>query len=135
MSKALALLLRAKMRPDLLEDRVFADTLDSAFVVHRALGPCHDKITYQNALALEAKSRGHDLQKHATFSVLYRQKVVGTYEADLVVAESVLVQVVSEGALDQQARSKLLRGLASGNVKTGIVIHFGGDELAFARLL
>ena len=88
--------LRHGVSSEILEDRVTAETIDAAFAVHEALGVAHHVDTYRTALAVELNERGLPTHRGATFSVLYRQRVVGNFAADLLVDERVLVQVSAE---------------------------------------
>lgn len=127
--------LRHGLSPEVLEDRACSETIDAAFTVHEALGSAHEEETYRNALCAELVARGLCAHKNATFSVLYRSKVVGSFAADLLVEERVLVQVVSDRALTPEHKTDTLRGLAAGGVKVGLVFNFGAPELFFARIL
>ncbi len=127
--------LRHGLSAEMLEDRACADVIDAAFAVHEALGVAHEAATYLNALAHELVSRGLTAHREATFSVVYKGRVVGSFAADLLVAERVLVQVVADRALSAEHKTDTLRGLAAGGVKVGLVFNFGMAELFFARIL
>lgn len=127
--------LRHGLSAEMLEDRVCAETIDAAFQVHEALGVAHDATTYLGALAVELSHRGLKTHRQATFSVLYRQRVVGTFAADLLIEDRVLVQVVADRSLTPEHKTETLRGLAAGGVHLGLVFNFGLPELFFARIL
>lgn len=119
----------------MLEDRATADTIDAALEVHEALGSWHEAATYKNALALEVVARGLVAHKDATLSVLYRQRVVGTFPADLLVDERVMVLVRAAPELSAELRTETVRGLSAGGIKVGLVFNFGQPELFFARVI
>lgn len=127
--------LRHGVSAEILEDRACADVLDAAFAVHEALGVSHEAATYLNALTHELVLRGRTAHRGATFSVVYKGRVVGSFAADLLVDERVLVQVSAERALSSEQKTDTLRGLAAGGVKVGLVFNFGAPELFFARIL
>jgi GxxExxY protein len=120
---------------EVLEDRACSETLDAAYAVHEALGAAHEASTYLNALAAELHGRGFVAHRRATFSVLYKGQVVGSFAADLLVEERLLVQVSADRALLPEHKSDTLRGLAAGGVKVGLAFNFGAAELFFARIL
>ena len=130
-----ALALRHGVSREILEDRACAETSDGAFAVHAALGSWHDASTYKNALALEVGGRGLRVHRDATLSVLYRQKAVGAFPADLLVEERVLVLVRADPTLTGDHRTETVRGLAAGGVRVGLVFNFGVPELFFARVV
>jgi GxxExxY protein len=127
--------LRHGLTREVLEDRASAETIDAAYAVHHALGSWHAAETYRDALAHEVSCRGLPVHRDATLSVLYRKKVVGAFPADLLVDERVLVLVRADPALGEPQRTETVRGLATGNVRVGLVFNFGLPELFFARVV
>jgi GxxExxY protein len=119
---------------ELLEDRACAETLDSAFRVHAALGAWHAPETYLNALTFEVLSRGLVAHRNASLSVVYRGKVVGSLVADLLVEERVLILVRADIALSDAHKIDALRGLAASGVRVGLAFNFGLPEMVFARV-
>lgn len=129
-----ALASRHGLSRSVLDDRACADTIDAALEVHEALGSWHDAATYKNALALEVAARGLVAHRDATLSVLYRQRVVGSFPADLLVDERVLVLVRAAPELSAEHRTETVRGLSAGGIRVGLVFNFGLPELFFARV-
>lgn len=127
--------LRHGISRELLDDRACADTIDAAFAVHAALGSWHQAETYKNALALEIGTRNLRVHRDATLAVLYRQKAVGAFPADLLVEERVLVIVKADPSLTSDHRTETVRGIVAGGVRVGLVFNFGVSELFFARIV
>lgn len=126
--------LRRGVSAEMLEDRTCAETVDAAVAVHEALGSWHAPDTYKGALALELASRGLRVHRDATLSVVYKQKVVGSFPADLLIDERVLVMVRADRVLDDTQRVEVVRGLAAAEIRVGLVVNFGLPELFFARI-
>lgn len=125
---------RAGLSRELLEDRACSETLDAAFCVHEALGAWHAAPTYLEALAVEVLHRGLVAHRAASLSVVYRQRVVGSLQADLLVEDRVLVIVRAEPGPTQPARFDALRGLAASDIRVGLAFNFGLPELLVARV-
>ncbi|MFM8657596.1 MAG: GxxExxY protein, partial [Chthoniobacterales bacterium] len=66
--------------------------IGAAFEVHRALGYGFLEAVYRNAMAVELKSKGFDAVVESRMEVLYKGEVVGTYAADMVVNDAVIVE-------------------------------------------
>lgn len=126
--------LRHGLSAALLEDRTCAEIIDAAFAVHEALGAWHAAGTYQGAMAVELAARSCAVHRDATLSVVYRKKVVGSFAADLIVDERVLVLVRAERSLTEDHRTDAVRGVQMGGVRVGLVFNFADAELFFARL-
>jgi GxxExxY protein len=67
--------------------------------------------------------------------VLYRDKDVGVYYADLVVDGSVIVEVKSVEKLDDIHRAQLLNYLRISGMRVGLLINFARPKLEFERLV
>ena len=119
---------------ELLDDRACSEVVDAALRVHEALGAWHAAATFRNALAVELQLRGVVAHRDATLSVVYRERVVGTLVADLLVEERVLVLVRADPALDHAHRLEALRGIAAAGVRVGLCFNFGHAELVCARV-
>jgi len=128
-------MLRHGLTSEVLSDRAVATTIDAAMLVHQQLGVAHVSATYLGALAIELATRDLTFHRDATFSVLYRKKVVGSYRADLLVADRLLVSVVADRSLTPEHKTETIRGLAAGGVDVGLVFNFGLPELFFSRIL
>ncbi|MCP4504502.1 MAG: GxxExxY protein [Deltaproteobacteria bacterium] len=127
--------LRHGISAEILQDRSFSEVLDAALDVHNGLGPGHLDKTYQNALCVELSRRGRVVHREPTFSVMYKNQVVGTYVADVLVDERVLVKVTALAGLNAESKTDTLRGLVAGGVKVGVLFNFALPELFFARIL
>lgn len=128
------MLRRGNLGAEVLEDRACAETVDAAAAVHDALGAWHAPATYLEALTVELAHRGLRAHRSASISVLYRGRVVGSLEADLLVEDRLLILVRAERELLDIARLDVLRGLAAANVRVGLLLNFGATELNFARI-
>jgi GxxExxY protein len=127
--------LRHGLTLEVLEDRVCSEVIDAAYAVHEGLGVMHAAQTYKRALVTELSSRGLTCHKDATFSVVFKGRVVGSFDADVLVENRVLVQVATDPHLTAERKTETVRGLAAGGVKVGLVFNFGAPELFFARIL
>jgi GxxExxY protein len=124
----------AGLTRELQDDRACSETVDAALRVHESLGAWHVASTYTNALAVEMLGRGLVVHREASLSVVYRDRVVGSVVADLLVDERVLVLVRADPALIDAHRIEALRGLAASGVRVGLCFNFGLPELICARV-
>ena len=63
--------------------------------------------------------------REVPISVWYRGEIVGSYRADFVVAESIILELKAGRSLDDSARWQTLNYLRATGVKLGLVLHFG----------
>ena len=67
--------------------------IGAAFAVSNTLGCGFLEKVYENALAIELRSRGYEVQQQAPLEVRYKEEIVGIYSADLVVNGQVVVEL------------------------------------------
>ncbi len=111
------------------------DILDSAFKVHNAIGCGLLEKVYSNALAWDLEIKRRKILVQQEFKVVYRDKEVGLYFADLIVDEKVIVEVKSVERIDDIHRAQLLNYLRISGVKVGLLINFSRPKLEYERLV
>ncbi len=111
------------------------EIMDSAFKVHNALGCGLLEKVYENALAWDLKLKDKKVTSQHEFNVLYRDKEVGTYYADLVVGDSVIVEVKSVEKIDDIHRAQILNYLRISRLRVGLLLNFAKPKLEYRRLV
>ena len=67
--------------------------LNCCFEVMKELGPGFLERVYKNALLIAMKQKGLQVEVEQGFEVIFRGKVIGRYCADLVVEQTVIVEL------------------------------------------
>jgi GxxExxY protein len=119
----------------ILHQELTQDIIGAAFDVHNALGCGLLEKVYENALAHELGLRKHMVTPQKEFTVTYKDKEVGVYYADLVVDDSVVVEVKSVSALEDVHRAQLLNYLRISGIRVGMLLNFARPKLKFERLI
>ncbi len=81
-------------------DRLTGKIIGCALEVHRQLGPGLLESTYESALCVEFEMAGLAFQRQPIFPVVYKGRAIGEYRLDLVVENSVIVEIKSVERLD-----------------------------------
>ena len=63
--------------------------------VHRVLGPGFLEAVYQKALVSELSLQGIRFEEFKQLPVYYKEKLVGNYEADIVVEDQIILEIKS----------------------------------------
>ena len=108
--------------------------IGAAFEVHRVLGHGFLEAVYRNAMLVELQSRGFCVEMEKRLEVFYRDKQVGLYIADLVVNESVLVELKVAEEYRRADEAQLLNELAATGMPVGLLINFGRRKVDFKRM-
>ena len=109
--------------------------IGSAFEVYNHLGYGYLEKVYQKALQVELLRNRimADLERRLT--VRYKGVVVGDYDADLVIADHVLVELKIAPQYDKRDEAQLLNELKACGIKLGLLINFGRSKVEFRRLV
>ena len=106
-----------------------------AIRISHALGCGFLEKLYEAALAHELRKTGFQLTQQRPFAVVYDGIVVGVYRADLVVDESVIVEVKAAKAIDPVHEAQLLNYLKATGLKIGLILNFGTPRLGIRRMV
>lgn len=106
-------------------ERVGRAVLDSAFAVHRALGPGLLESAYEACLAEELHRAGLRVKRQVGLPVAYGDVRVDVgYRLDLLVEDSVVVEVKSIDALASIHSAQVLTYLRFSGVRLGYLMNF-----------
>jgi len=97
----------------------------SFYEVCKELGIGFLEKVYQEAMLIVLRSKGLDVQCQVPVPVWFRGAKIGTYEADLVVAGAVLVELKAVRTLDSSHEAQLLNYLRSTEIEVGLLLNFG----------
>jgi len=70
-----------------------SDILASCFEVMKELGPGFLEGVYKNALLIAMREKGLRVEVEQSFEVIFRGKTIGRYRADLIVDDTVIVEL------------------------------------------
>src|SRR2546426_11488327 len=102
--------------------------IGAAFEVHRELGYGFLERVYQRALQVELLRRGGAAEIERRIHVQYKGVVVGDYDADLIVADSVAVEIKVNPQYDKRDEAQLLNELKATGLKVGLLVNFGRNK-------
>lgn len=106
-------------------ERLATIVVDSAFVVHSALGPGLLESAYQACLAVELRARGIEVVTEVAFPVRYRETAVEVgYRVDMMVGGSILVENKAVKELVPIHEAQLLTYLKLSGLKLGFLINW-----------
>ena len=117
--------------PDPLTERI----LGCAFAVCNTLGPGFLEKVYENALAMELRLAGTEVEQQFAVDVRYREAVVGHFVADLLVDRKVLVELKAAQSLEDIHIAQCLNYLKATGLKTCLLLNFGKARLEVRRLV
>ena len=114
-----------KPKSKLYQERLTGEIIGAAIEVHRHLGPGLLESTYQACLSRELELRGVPFEYEKPRPLEYKGvRLDCGYRLDLLVANSVVVEVKSVEALAPIHEAQLLTYLKLTGVKIGLLLNF-----------
>lgn len=112
------------------ENEVARAVVDAAFRVHSTLGPGLLESVYEAALAHELRSKGLSVARQRPVRVVYDGVEFDEgFRADLVVAETVIVELKSVESVAPVHKKQLLTYLRLSGRRLGLLINFGAPYI------
>jgi GxxExxY protein len=108
--------------------------LGCCFEVMRELGPGFLERVYKNALLIAMKQKGLQVEVEQPFEVAFRGKVIGRYSADLVVGQTVIVELKCCDSLAREHQAQLFNYLKVSRLPIGLLVNFRHRKLEWKRL-
>ena len=88
---------------------------------------------YQNALLIELKENGLNAKTEVPINVYYNNVVVGEFRADIVVGNSVVIELKAAQHLMPIHEAQLVNYLTATNIEHGLLINFGSEKIEIKR--
>ncbi|RZJ67524.1 MAG: GxxExxY protein [Flavobacterium sp.] len=106
--------------------------IQSYYQVYNELGYGFLERVYQNALFLELKANGLTVEANKKIRVFYKGCEVGFYIADMIVNDTVILELKACEYLVEEFEFQLLNYLKATECEVGLLLNFG-KEAAFKR--
>ena len=107
------------------ENLLSYEIIGSAIELHRTIGPGLLESAYENALAYELRKKGLDVKQQVPMPFIYKdvKQDVG-YRIDLIIDNSVIIEVKSVEALAPVHYTQTLTYLKLSGLKLALLINF-----------
>jgi len=106
-----------------------------ALVVSNKLGTGFLEKVYENALTHELRKVGLTVRQQYNVAVHYDDTVIGVYTADLLVENTVLVELKAVQALDAIHQAQCMNYLKATRLWLCLLLNFGRSRLEIKRLI
>ena len=104
-----------------------------AFTVSNTLGTGFLEKIYENALAIELRQAGLTVEQQFPIQVLYSGQPVGSYQADLIVNQQVILEIKAVQSFEPAHEAQLINYLRATGIKVGLLLNFGTPRLGIIR--
>lgn len=106
-----------------------------AMQLHNELGHGFLEKVYENSLMILLEENGLHAVQQFPIAVEYHGRVVGDYIADIIVENTVIVELKALDKISEIHKAQTLNYLKATNYRLALLINFGKWKLEYARLV
>ena len=115
---------------ELLHGELSSSIIAGMYEVHRELGYGYREYIYSLALEEVLTAKGHRVSREVAVMVYFRGKPLATQVMDMVVDDTVIVEIKSTERLHENATVQLFGYLCATKLEVGLLLHFGREARA-----
>ena len=104
-----------------------------AIGIHKELGSGFLESIYHRALEIELAEAGIFFVSEAPLSVKYKNRILGTFEADLIIENKLLVELKALEILSVNTEIQVVNYLKASRLEVGLILNFGTSPLQIRR--
>ncbi len=111
-------------------EKIFTQTLNSAFEVHKALGPGLLENTYKECLAYELKQRNLKVETEKPLPVVYKEiQLECGYRIDILVENKIIIELKAVEKLNDIHLAQIMSYMKLSDIKLGLLVNFNTHYL------
>jgi len=107
--------------------------IGAAMKVHSTLGPGFLESVYQNALRWALQKLGLTVDVQKPITVHYDGQVVGIFTADLLVNDSLILELKANQLLAKAHEVQVVNYLVATGIDEGLLLNFGAERLEYKK--
>jgi len=110
--------------------------INAAIEVHKVLGAGYQEIIYHKAMIIALSERELSCESEREFHIFFKNRNIGEYKLDLVVAGKVIVELKAVvGEMPDVFKAQVISYLKASGLEVGLLINFGNESLDVRRLV
>jgi GxxExxY protein len=110
-------------------ENVITRVIGCAIEVHKALGPGFLESIYKKAMCIELEACGLPFERERPISVSYRGIEIRGQRADLIVDNTVIVELKAIARFDEIHQAQIISYLKATGLRVGLLINFHVEYL------
>jgi GxxExxY protein len=113
---------------NLLHEELTNKIIKSYYNVYNYYGYGFNEKLYRNSLSVELSLNGLNVEVEKKIVIFYKNRLVGEFYADLLVEDTVLLEIKAHEYLIKNHEIQLLNYLKSSKYEIGLLMNFGRPE-------
>ena len=115
------------------QEELIKQIIQCAYNVRKELYAGFLESVYKNALLIELRKNGLKVDKEVPINVHYNNVIVGEFRADIIVEDSVILELKAIQKLSTIHEAQLVNYLTATKIEHGLLINFGSEKLEVKR--
>jgi GxxExxY protein len=95
------------------------------YKVNNTLGFGFLEKVYENSMAIELRKMGCNVSQQKKIKVYYETEEVGEYYTDLLIDDSVIIELKAAKSLCEEHEAQLVNYLRATKIEVGLLLNFG----------
>ena len=109
--------------------------IGAAIEVHRTLDPGFLESIYENALVIELRKRGLEVQQQLEIPVYYDEIQVGEHRLDILVEKTIVVELKAVKTIESVHFAIVRSYLKALRLRLGLILNFSATKLQPKRVM
>jgi len=110
---------------ELIHAEITDKIIKAFYKVYNTLGYGFLEKVYENALFIELTEMGLECEKQKPIDVFYAEEKVGSYFADIIVENTVIIELKAAVSLAEEHEFQLINYLKATEIEVGLLLNFG----------
>ena len=119
----------------MLHEELSNKVIGAFYTVYNELGYGYLEKVFENALRIELKKAGLQVEQQKKIDVYYESEIVGEYYADLVVNGLIILELKAADLLAPEHEAQLINYLKGTKMELGLLFNFGPKPEFRRRIL
>jgi len=113
------------MSDNFLHSDITSEIIKAFYKVYNELGYGFLERVYENAILIELRNIDLECKPQCSVEVFYQNCKVGQYIADIIVEDSVIVEMKAAESICEEHEAQLINYLRATKIEVGILLNFG----------
>lgn len=122
---------KSKLELDELTSRI----IGAVYTVSNTLGAGFLEKVYENALAIELRKSGLQINQQTPIQIKYDGIIVGDYIADLLVNDRIILELKTVKSIDNHHQAQCMNYLKATKLSICLLINFGNPKAEIKRIV
>ena len=118
-----------------MDDELSQRVIGCAFEVSNTLGAGFLESVYEKALCVELAKKGIAFDSQKPVVVKYKDVLVGDYITDIIVEDSLLLELKAVYIMPAVYKAQLMNYLKATGLSFGLLLNFGTPKLGIKRMV